>query len=149
MCCDRWGREGGGGAAVCEEGGGVAVCREREYLCTCMLARIRVLIGAHCPGGEGLRADSQREHSALHVMFEWKESSDFWCACLLAALLTPQVLTGQSLATFSLVDCCQSLLDLTLEVGAGGLGAFIACFQIRLCYFQPPTGKAPHRLPLR
>lgn len=27
-----------------------------------------------------------------------------------------QVLTGQSLATFSLVDCCQSLLDLTLEI---------------------------------
>jgi hypothetical protein len=107
------------------------------------------LIGAHCPGGEGLRADSQREQSALHVMFEWKESRDFWCACLLAALVTPQVLTGQSLATFSLVDCCQSLLDLTLEVGAGGLGAFIACLQSRLRYFQPPTGKDPHRLPLR
>jgi hypothetical protein len=34
-----------------------------------------------------------------------------WC------LVLPQVLTGQGLATFSLVDCCQSLLDLTLEVG--------------------------------
>lgn len=29
-----------------------------------------------------------------------------------------QVLTGQSLATFSLVDCCQSLLNTTLEVSS-------------------------------
>jgi hypothetical protein len=35
---------------------------------------------------------------------------------LLLLVLAVQVLTSQSLATFSLVDCCQSLLNKTLEV---------------------------------
>jgi DNA polymerase delta subunit 1 len=35
---------------------------------------------------------------------------------LLLLLLLPQVLTSQGLATFSLVDCCHSLLNRTLEV---------------------------------
>lgn len=41
-----------------------------------------------------------------------------------------QVLTGQSLATFTLVDCCQSLLSQTMEVlppaALAGLAAQVA-----------------------
>lgn len=64
----------------------------------------------------GMHLDSDRD-VYMHVHVQLLHLQPLLCQLLFCVCLCNlQVLTGQSLATFSLVDCCQSLLGLTLEV---------------------------------